>query len=324
MRIAIVGFGRMGRMVYGKIVESGVHAISAVIDPYAAGPGITSRELTAAALASSDAAIDFTAPEKALENIGIYAEASIPAAIGTTGWYERMDEAKAIVERTGARIICSANFSIGVSIFLQLVSEAGRLIDKAGGYDAAIEEIHHRGKADAPSGTALMAAERLISAMHAKTGIIRGNPEGRIPDDRIGMILFVPSGRTRQGRAVIRRQSLPDGINRQNVRKRTIRIQTLFETVHISRQQCLAHPAEPERMLLILAQRLRQSFGIESRQRVDQFIGRRTGRVAPSHHRIENIIRPRSIPAFAPWALEPVAASREKMPAPVQSRFTWP
>lgn len=187
MRIAIVGFGRMGRMVYGKIVESGVHAISAVIDPYAAGPKITSRELTAAALASSDAAIDFTAPEKALENIGIYAEASIPVAIGTTGWYERMDEAKAIVERTGARIICSANFSIGVSIFLQLVSEAGRLIDKAGGYDAAIEEIHHRGKADAPSGTALMAAERLISAMHAKTGIIRGNPEGRIPDDRIGI-----------------------------------------------------------------------------------------------------------------------------------------
>ena len=86
-----------------------------------------------------------------------------------------------------ARFIYSGNFSIGVQLFLALVSQAGRIINRIDSYDVAVSETHHREKADSPSGTALMTASKLLGAIDRKKGLQIGNPEGRIEKDMISI-----------------------------------------------------------------------------------------------------------------------------------------
>ena len=169
MRIAIVGYGRMGRLIKRMVEDEGTDTVSAVIDP--AAEGATHVLLSRESLASSDVVIDFSSAAAEADNIRLYADLAIPAVIGTTGWYDRMPSIQEDIGNGKARIIWSANFSIGVHIFLSLVEEAGRLINRFPSYDAAISEVHHRAKADAPSGTALMAAERILRTMDRKERI---------------------------------------------------------------------------------------------------------------------------------------------------------
>ena len=185
MRIAIIGYGRMGKMIQKEIEASGSNQISAIIDPYA--EGATHRALTKEALQNSDAAIDFSAASTTLENIKIYSESGIPAVIGTTGWLNNLAEAERVVSENNAKLIYSGNFSIGVAVFLHLAEAAGRIINNISSYDVSVSEVHHREKADAPSGTALMVAEKLLSTVDRKTGLQIGNPEGKIGKELINV-----------------------------------------------------------------------------------------------------------------------------------------
>lgn len=152
MKIAIVGYGKMGRMVE-RAAEASGHAIHARID---AGDDL-------ALAAGADAAIEFTEPRAAVANIVRLAELGVPVVSGTTGWLDSLGDVTAKIEQQRGALVWSANFSIGVNLFARLVETAAGLFADHPGYEAWAWEIHHSAKKDAPSGT----LKQLTGAMRA-------------------------------------------------------------------------------------------------------------------------------------------------------------
>lgn len=177
MDIAIVGYGKMGRMVQNAALGAG-HRIAAIVDPLG-GEGVF-KDICALDGVEFDVVIDFSHPSAAVGNILHYAEKGYPAVIGTTGWLDRKEEILQHIDTSSCSIIYSGNFSIGVAIMLETVSHLSELLARAGIYDVAIDEVHHRAKADCPSGTALMIADRVFSSFPDKKKVVVGCPEGRI------------------------------------------------------------------------------------------------------------------------------------------------
>ena len=173
MRIAIVGYGKMGHMIEAAIKESGRHEICAIIDPLSDDKNITGKEINNETINGADVAIDFTAPDSAYSNIERYASLSLPAVIGTTGWLEKLPDAEKLVTASGMKLIYSGNFSIGVAVFLEIVRKAGAIINNIPAYDVAVREVHHRAKKDAPSGTAMMTASCLLDEISRKERIVQ-------------------------------------------------------------------------------------------------------------------------------------------------------
>ena len=185
MKIAIAGYGKMGKMVH--LLAKGMDNVEVtnIIDPAAGNAEVTAERVTADSIRDADAVIDFSSSQAVMENIRVYARCSATAVIGTTGWLDHLDEVKKLIGGTDARILYSGNFSLGVTLFLMLVQEASRLISNIPSYDVAISEIHHSEKADSPSGTALMAAEKVLSRLERKNEILTGNSEGKIRDNQL-------------------------------------------------------------------------------------------------------------------------------------------
>ncbi len=179
MNIAIVGYGKMGKMIRSCALEQG-HRISAVIDPVSSESAVSGKALSDIPLDKTDVVIDFSAPESALENILFYGKNGVSAVIGTTGWYTGLDKIKSSLDLSRASIIYSGNFSIGVAILLKTAEYLSRLMNKAESYDVAIFEAHHSAKKDAPSGTAEMIAAKVLENIDRKTRVLYGNPEGKI------------------------------------------------------------------------------------------------------------------------------------------------
>lgn len=183
MKAAIVGFGRMGKNILSVLEEKGDEA-AAIIDPISTDRRVTHKVLNAEALVDADVVIDFSAPSSAIDNMIMYSHLGIPAVVGTTGWYNEKDKLIALLGED-AKILYSGNFSIGVAIFLKIAKRAGELMNRAPGYDVSLREVHHTGKADSPSGTALMIANELINTLDRKERILLGNSEGRIAPEEL-------------------------------------------------------------------------------------------------------------------------------------------
>ena len=163
MQIALVGTGQMGRTVADLAPDRG-HAIVAQFD--------STRPLTDAApddLADADVAIDFSLPSVARAHIDRYCRWGQPAVIGTTGWYDALDEVAAQVRTHEASILYAANFSLGIAVLRRALQAAAPLINALPDFDAFIHEAHHTRKVDSPSGTARMLAEDLLAALDRKT-----------------------------------------------------------------------------------------------------------------------------------------------------------
>jgi 4-hydroxy-tetrahydrodipicolinate reductase len=173
MNIAIIGYGKMGKMIEQIACESG-HTIVAVADPVAAGTsfltGVPIRKSIAEAenLDIADAAIEFTQPATAAANIKALAGKSIPTVAGTTGWYNQMDEVRRVVEAAGTALIWSSNFSIGVNLFYRIAWYAAKLADAFPQFDIGGFESHHNKKLDSPSGTAKTLVEGVLSRVERK------------------------------------------------------------------------------------------------------------------------------------------------------------
>lgn len=161
MKIALIGYGKMGKMVEKAAIAQG-HVIVAAIN--------SASEHRA--LATADVCIDFTHPDCALTHLKLAAELGKNMVMGTTGWYGSLDEARSIVEQSGIGFVYSPNFSLGVALFLQIVSAAASLIAPFETYDVSGLEIHHKHKADSPSGTAKAISEQLQKNMPLKPGPI--------------------------------------------------------------------------------------------------------------------------------------------------------
>lgn len=176
-RIGIFGYGRMGRIIH-SLAESQGCTVSFIYDPHseehAAPPD-------AEAFAQTDVAVEFTVPESAVRNIALAAAHKTNIVVGTTGWYERMNEVRSIVETAGIGLLYAQNFSIGVQLFLRIVREAAALADRFDEYDIAVHEAHHNRKADAPSGTALRIGEEILAQVQRKKRLFTENPN-KVPD----------------------------------------------------------------------------------------------------------------------------------------------
>lgn len=191
LSLAVIGTGRMGRQVAEVARERGHRValeLGAADNPGGAG-------LTAAALAGVDVAVEFSTPEAASANVERCLEHGVGVVCGTTGWAdpERLAELGALAEARGAGLVVASNFSLGVLLLRRLVRRAAELLAAEQGFDVWIEEAHHAGKLDAPSGTALALADDVLSGLPRKrrlrTSLDRA--EGRVRPDE----LFVASSR---------------------------------------------------------------------------------------------------------------------------------
>ncbi len=176
MRIAIIGYGKMGRAV-AEAAKARSIEIAAIVDP--AAPDATYKYVTREALSGADVAVDFTAPGAALANIKAVAALGKDIVVGTTGWYGSLDEARASVKQYGTGMVYSPNFSIGVSLFFRIVRDASRLMNSFPGYDPYVIEMHHRQKTDAPGGTARRLGEIVIGAVARKKRLAFDRIDGR-------------------------------------------------------------------------------------------------------------------------------------------------
>ncbi|MCL2270350.1 MAG: 4-hydroxy-tetrahydrodipicolinate reductase [Treponema sp.] len=175
MKIAIIGYGKMGKMVERIALEQG-HAVTAIVDPLfqaaspdtPSGAALFSGMAEAGNLGEAETAIEFTQPGTALANITALAEKKIPSVIGTTGWYDRLNEARQAVERAGTALVWASNFSLGVNIFYRIAWYAAQLADSFPEYDVGGFEAHHNKKLDSPSGTAKTLVEGVLARIGRK------------------------------------------------------------------------------------------------------------------------------------------------------------
>ena len=168
VRIALIGYGRMGRIIEGMAQEKG-HEIVAVIDPYCNG---CLANITEETLGDAEVCVDFTHPGVAMDNIRQIAALGRNMVIGTTGWYDQMDEVRETVEESGVGLIWSGNFSIGVNAAFRIFEAAARIFNNLPDYDVLAHEFHHRNKADSPSGTAKMIGRILLDNIDRKTELV--------------------------------------------------------------------------------------------------------------------------------------------------------
>lgn len=162
MKIALIGFGNMGKEVERLINESGDHQVVSKSLQRING------EWDEQGIQQSDVVIDFTSAEVVLENIKKVASLGKNMVIGTTGWYDQMDQVKKVVKKAGIGLIYAQNFSIGANIFFKVTAFAANLFAKFGKYDVYGFEIHHSGKKDSPSGTALRIAKEILAQFPSK------------------------------------------------------------------------------------------------------------------------------------------------------------
>jgi 4-hydroxy-tetrahydrodipicolinate reductase len=162
MRIALIGYGKMGQMIEELAVLKGHEIVLRI--------GIENMaDFTTENLSKADVAIEFTAPESAFENVIKCLENGVPVASGSTGWNNRMEEAIAFCQEKHGSFIHSSNYSIGVNLFFEMNKQLARLMASHPEYDVSIREIHHTQKKDAPSGTAVTLAEQVIAHLPRKT-----------------------------------------------------------------------------------------------------------------------------------------------------------
>jgi 4-hydroxy-tetrahydrodipicolinate reductase len=195
MKLAIVGYGKMGRMVGQLAPEYGfsVHATLDVGDPISNAKG-------------ADVAIEFSTPAAVVDNVEKLAELGVPIVVGTTGWLQHLNALTEVVENHGTALVWSPNFSIGVNVFFKVVQEAARMLRNENEYGAWAWEIHHDTKKDAPSGTLIKLVQEMTLSGYARPIDVSSNRAGKHPgtheigfDSAADTITLRHSARSREG-----------------------------------------------------------------------------------------------------------------------------
>ena len=168
MRLLIVGYGKMGRLVEELALEQGL--------------GVAGRvDVDGTGWADADVAIDFSTAEALTGNFPRYVEQRLPVVIGTTGWGDAAPQLKAAAAAAHLGVVASANFSIGVNLFEIIVGEAARLMQPQPQYGAWIHEQHHSAKRDAPSGTAILLRDAMTQAGYRHPIDVSSSRAGKVP-----------------------------------------------------------------------------------------------------------------------------------------------
>lgn len=153
MRIALIGYGKMGKIIE-EIALQRQHEIVAIVNQSTPLESLKSKSI--------DVAIEFTRPNVAVGNILFCIENKIPVVVGTTAWYQDFSKVKQAVEEQNGSLLYASNFSVGVNIFFEINRRLAQLMNPYSEYKASIEEIHHMQKLDAPSGTAVIIADDVL------------------------------------------------------------------------------------------------------------------------------------------------------------------
>ncbi len=162
MKIAILGYGKMGQIIEELAQERGHEIVLKVnIDNL--------DDLTIENLKKADVAIDFSTPDSVLANIAICFDAGVPLVVGTTGWYGRLQEVKDQCLEGNNTLLYGSNFSVGVNVFFHINKVLARIMNRYPQYEVQVEEIHHTEKLDSPSGTAMSIAEGILEKLDRKT-----------------------------------------------------------------------------------------------------------------------------------------------------------
>lgn len=194
MRIALLGYGKMGRMIESLAPGCGCVVAGVVDSPRDPLP------------AEFDVAIDFTEPAAVIENVRRIGESGRDIVIGTTGWLDDLDDVSSVASQAGIGLVYAANFSVGVNVFFRLVERAAELLRDRDEYEAWAYEIHHSAKKDAPSGTLLQLVETMRTAGYPKAVDVASNRAGRVPgthtigfDSGPDTITLTHTARSREG-----------------------------------------------------------------------------------------------------------------------------
>lgn len=214
MKIALIGYGKMGRIIERIALERG-HEIVSIID-------INNRDdFNSEAYKSADVAIEFSVPSVAVSNIRSSFATGVPVVCGTTGWTEALPELRDEIEEGGYTLFWSSNYSLGVNIFMKVNSYLARLMNRFPEYNVEMTEVHHTQKLDAPSGTAITLAEGILEELDRKTSwskeledspahmAIKSIREGQVPgihtiryESEVDSITMTHDAKSREGFAL--------------------------------------------------------------------------------------------------------------------------
>ena len=202
MKIALVGYGKMGKLIHQLAPEFDIE-VGPTLDEFNNADG---QGLTAENFAGVDVAIEFSTPHAVAANVERLAALGVNVVVGTTGWANEMERVRAAVEKHGTGLVWSPNYSVGVQVFFRLVSEAARLLKDHPEYGAWAWEIHHDTKADAPSGTLLKLVEQMKAAGYTRNIDVSSNRAGRHPgthdigfDSQADTLTLRHAARSREG-----------------------------------------------------------------------------------------------------------------------------
>lgn len=161
MKVALIGYGKMGHEIEKIAVERG-HSIVSIIDVN------NHQNFDSEEFKSADVAIEFSTPESAISNYRRAFASNVPVVAGTTGWLEHMEEVKKACADDGKTFFYASNYSLGVNIFFAVNKYLAKLMDEHSEYNVEMEETHHIHKLDSPSGTAITLAEGVLENLKRK------------------------------------------------------------------------------------------------------------------------------------------------------------
>ena len=177
MKIALIGYGKMGKQIE-RIARSRGHEIVSIIDLD------NQQDFNSEAFRSADVAIEFTNPQAAYGNYLRAFEAGVKVVSGSTGWLkDHGDDVRRLCTEEGKTLFWASNFSLGVAIFSAVNKYLARIMNQFPEYDVTMEETHHVHKLDAPSGTAITLAESILDNLDRKTRWVKGTllaPDGTL------------------------------------------------------------------------------------------------------------------------------------------------
>ena len=161
MKIAIIGYGKMGHMIEETALQRG-HEIVLKINIE------NTEDFNKANISRADVAIEFTGPDSAYEDVKKCLDFGIPVVSGSTGWNDKLEQIKKYCKEKNGSFLHTSNFSIGVNIFFEVNKLLAKLMAEQSAYDVSLKEIHHTQKLDAPSGTAVTLAEQVLQNINRK------------------------------------------------------------------------------------------------------------------------------------------------------------
>lgn len=214
MKIALIGYGKMGKTIERIARERG-HEIVSIIDLD------NKDDFDSEAFKSAEVAIEFTAPQVALSNYHRAFAAGVSVVSGTTGWTDQLPQLKKEIEANGSTLFWSSNFSLGVNVFMAVNKYLAGIMNQFPTYNVEMTEVHHTQKLDAPSGTAITLAEEILEKLDRKNAWVRETEskstelaiksirEGQVPgihtiryDSEVDSITITHDTKSREGLAL--------------------------------------------------------------------------------------------------------------------------